>query len=368
MATARTAAYLRRYQHWQSWAVLVAGVLSTVLPGALLMLGTGYTRRIETVVEQRTRDLEFANRRLQQEIEERRQAEAALRQAQRMEAIGQLTGGIARDFNNLLMVVLGNAAMLRDSAKDETSARRAGAILRAAERGERLTRQLLAFSRRQTLRPDAADLRQRAGDIAELLARSLRDDIEILVVDIPGDPWPVAVDQAEFELALLNIGVNARDAMPNGGRFRLAARNAGPQEAAGDGLSGDFVALTLSDTGAGMTKRFGHAPSNPTSQPRRSASDRGLGCCSLRLRQAERRRRGDRQHTRGGRHGHAVPAARRGRGDTLSRYRRRLPPRRRNCASCSLRMTPKSPTRRRNCSTPPGWRWCAPTAARRPWQ
>ncbi len=251
--TEPTAAYVEQHRGWQSWAVLVAGVISTGLLGALLLLGTGYTRRIETVVDQRTRDLETANRRLQLEINDRRQAEAALRQAQRMEAIGQLTGGIAHDFNNLLTVVGGNAALLRDNAPDDLVARRASAIIRAAEQGERLTRQLLAFSRRQMLRPEPVDLHRRAPDLAEMMSRSLREDIE-MTIDIPQGLWPVIVDPAEFELALLNIGVNARDAMPNGGQFRVEARNIslGPQEAGKEELIGDFVEVTLSDTGTGM--------------------------------------------------------------------------------------------------------------------
>lgn len=128
------------------------------------------------------------------------------------------------------------------------------AIERAAERGERLTRQLLTFSRRQILRPEAVDLRRRAGEITDLLSRSLRDDISINV-ELAEDLWPILADPTELELALLNIGVNARDAMLQGGRFRLGARNLrslGP-EIPSQGLSGEFVELTLSDTGAGMT-------------------------------------------------------------------------------------------------------------------
>jgi signal transduction histidine kinase/CheY-like chemotaxis protein/integral membrane sensor domain MASE1 len=251
---APTAFYLERHRGWQSWAVLVAGVISTGLLGALLLLGTGYTHRIETVVDQRTRDLESVNRRLQLEVEERQQAESQLRQAQRMEAIGQLTGGVAHDFNNLLMVIGGNAGLLRDKAESETVARRASAIIRAAEQGERLTRRLLAFSRRQMLRPDTINLRHRTHEIVEMLSRSLREDIDI-VIDVPESLWPVTVDPPEFELALLNIGVNARDAMPNGGRLGVTARNVSlhPGNSRNQGLVGDFVALTLSDTGAGMT-------------------------------------------------------------------------------------------------------------------
>jgi len=252
--TAPTAFYLDRHRGWQSWNVLVAGVISTGLLGALLLLGTGYTRRIETVVDQRTHDLEAVNRRLQLEIKDRQQAEAQLRQAQRMEAIGQLTGGIAHDFNNLLMVIGGNAALLREKAENEIIERRASAIIRAAEQGERLTRQLLAFSRLQMLRPETLNLRDRTREIAEMLSRSLREDIEF-GIEFPEGLWPVTVDPAEFELALLNIGVNARDAMPNGGCFHVTASNISlrSNRSGNEGLAGDFIALALSDSGAGMT-------------------------------------------------------------------------------------------------------------------
>jgi len=252
--TAPTESYLAQHRSWQSWAVLVIGVFSTGLLGALLLLGTGYTRRIETVVDDRTRDLENVNRRLEIEIGEREQAEAALRQAQRMEAIGQLTGGIAHDFNNLLMVISGNAAMLNETAQGDSIRRRAIAITQAAERGERLTRQLLAFSRRQMLRPEPVDLRRHVDEIADMLSPALRPDIEVKV-EMPGELWPVFVDFAEFQMALLNVGMNARDAMPESGRFRVGARNVTFDigDPTSGGLVGDFVAVTLSDTGAGMT-------------------------------------------------------------------------------------------------------------------
>jgi signal transduction histidine kinase/CheY-like chemotaxis protein len=278
LRTEPSPSYLAAHQMWQSWAVLVGGVFSTGLLGALLLLGTGYTQRVERVVESRTRDLEAANRHLQIEITERQQAEAALRQAQRLEAIGQLTGGIAHDFNNLLTVVEGNAALLLDAAQDPKLSQRAAAIMRAAERGERLTRQLLAFSRRQTLRPDTIDLQQRRGEIADLLSRSLREDVA-LSVDLPDGLWPVSVDPTEFELALLNIGVNARDAMPNGGGFRLAARNlvCRPGDIADEALSGDFVALTLSDTGGGMEPEVSAHAFEPYFTTKGTGQGSGLG-------------------------------------------------------------------------------------------
>ena len=192
------------------------------------------------------------NLRLQAEMAEHRETEAALHQAQKLEAIGHLVGGIAHDFNNLLTVVVNNATLMCDRAADEPTRKRATALLSVAGRGERLIRQLLAFSRRRMLRPEAFALQGRAPEIAELLARSLREDIAV-TVDLPRDLWPVTVDPGEFELALLNIAVNARDAMPNGGAFRLAARNTRCRgEAASGGLAGEFVAITLTDTGTGM--------------------------------------------------------------------------------------------------------------------
>ena len=251
--TVPTALYLAKHHGLESWAVLVIGTFSTGLLGALLLLATGHRRRVETTVVERTRELATVNQRLTAEMEERRQAETALRQAQRMEAIGQITGGVAHDFNNLITVVRGNAELLHDKATDDVTRRRADAIALAADRGQRLTRQLLTFSRRQTLRPEFINLPERTAEIAELLSRSLRGDID-LIVTLPDELWPVAMDSAEFELALLNIGVNARDAMPAGGCLRVEAQNVScpPGTPGGMSLNGEFVALTISDTGTGM--------------------------------------------------------------------------------------------------------------------
>ena len=175
-----------------------------------------------------------------------------MHQAQKLEAIGHLTGGIAHDFKNLLTVVVGNATLLCDVAADEPTRRRAAAILSVADRGARLLRQLLAFSRRRMLRPEAVALQGRASAIEELLHRSLREDI-VVTIGLPADLWSVMVDPGEFELALLNIAVNARNAMPNGGAFRLVACNTHCRgETASGGLVGEFVAITLTDTGTGM--------------------------------------------------------------------------------------------------------------------
>lgn len=276
--TAPTSVYLAEKRGWQSWMLLSAGILGTGLLGALLLLGTGYTHRIHAQVAERTRDLDDANRRLRLEMEERRNAEEALRQAQRMEAIGRLTGGIAHDFNNLLTVVSANAELLREATQHLPVQRHAAAILRAANRGERLTRQLLTFSRRQSLHPEAIDLRTRTDEIAEMLARTMNKNIE-MTLDLPQGLWPVMIDPAEFDLAILNVAVNARDAMPNGGHFRVAARNAtmAAGDSASEGLVGDFVALTLSDSGTGMSAEVQARAFDPYFTTKDVGAGSGLG-------------------------------------------------------------------------------------------
>ena len=169
-----------------------------------------------------------------------------------MEALGQLTGGIAHDFNNLLMIVSGYAQILQSRLSEQKDMQAVEAIRAAANRGERLTRQLLAFSRRQQLTPVVVDLRQRIGAVRDMLVPSLRGNIN-LICDIEDKIWPVEVDLGELELALVNIAVNARDAMPDGGTITLSARNVvlKPGSAAGS-LAGEFMALAVIDTGSGM--------------------------------------------------------------------------------------------------------------------
>jgi PAS domain S-box-containing protein len=179
------------------------------------------------------------------DVTEREQLETQLRQAQKMEAIGQLTGGVAHDFNNLLAVIGGNAELaLR---RPGNTARQMENILRATERGVALTRQLLSFSRRHVGTPQLVDLRSEIPRIAEMLPASLRGDIQ-LRIDVAPAVWPIEVDVAEFEMALLNIAVNARDAMPQGGTFEVDVRNGVP----GGGLNKDHVAITLRDSGIGI--------------------------------------------------------------------------------------------------------------------
>ncbi len=192
------------------------------------------------------------------DVTERKQAEIELErtreqlaQMQKMEALGQLTGGIAHDFNNLLMIVSGHAELLRRKLSEPNQLRAIEAILGASQRGERLTRQLLTFSRRQPLNPVPIDLRQRVQEMRPMLSSSLRGNIT-LAIEFPDDLWPVEADVAEFELALVNIAVNARDAMPDGGTFTISAHNV----PAGEGRLGqpanDHVVISFADTGVGI--------------------------------------------------------------------------------------------------------------------
>ena len=212
---------------------------------------------IDAIRDEEGKLIGFAN--IMRDVTERHEARAKLQraqeqlaQSQKMEALGQLTGGIAHDFNNMLMVVSGNAQILKRRLRDPKNLRSVEAIEIAAARGENLTRQLLAFSRRQTLNPIVVSLRQRLAEFRDLLASSARGDIT-LVIDIRHSVWPVAVDIHELELALINLVVNARDAMLGGGTITITAKNLRLQpDDTPDGLHGEFVALTVTDTGRGI--------------------------------------------------------------------------------------------------------------------
>jgi signal transduction histidine kinase/CheY-like chemotaxis protein len=200
---------------------------------------------LEQRVAERTQQLE-------EEIEERERTETALREAQKLEAVGRLAGGIAHDFNNLLTIVLGNVDLVREQVAPP-GGRLIEAIEHAALQGTRLTRQLLTFTRRQALRPEIIDLASRSEGMTEFLARSLGGNIRIEVT-FPRDLWPVECDLGEMELALINLCVNARDAMPDGGLVRIDARNVTLRggEYPGAVFAGDFVALSVADNGTGI--------------------------------------------------------------------------------------------------------------------
>jgi signal transduction histidine kinase/DNA-binding response OmpR family regulator len=193
------------------------------------------------------------------EVAERAKAEAALRQAQKMEAIGQLTGGVAHDFNNLLTVIIGGLDTIRRSRPDEAARiQRASAMaLQGAERAAALTGRLLAFSRRQPLEPRPLDLNQLVRDMTELLHRTIGEQIELEGVLTPR-LWTVEADPNQLETAILNLAVNARDAMPEGGKLTIETCNTALDEsyAATDAevRPGQYAVIAVSDTGVGMQK------------------------------------------------------------------------------------------------------------------
>ena len=212
---------------------------------------------IDAIRDEEGKLIGFAN--IMRDVTERHEARAKLQRAQeqlalsqKMEALGQLTGGIAHDFNNMLMVVSGNAQILKRRLRDPRNLRAIEAIELAAVRGETLTRQLLAFSRRQALNPTVISLRQGVAAFRDLLVSSARDNIKV-VIDIHRNVWPVLVDVHELELALVNLVVNSRDAMPDGGTITIIARNVRLQpEDTTEHLRGEFVALLVADTGCGI--------------------------------------------------------------------------------------------------------------------
>jgi signal transduction histidine kinase/CheY-like chemotaxis protein len=194
---------------------------------------------------------------LEQEIAKREQAEASLMQAQRLEAVGQLTGGIAHDFNNLLTVIAGNLD-LADRRNDLNSVRRMLKSIRyAADRATNLTRQLLAFSRRHMLNPKTVDINGVLERTRVLIEHSVPENIH-LEFDLRGDQCPARVDISEFEAAVLNVAVNARDAMPEGGRLKFSVRDVvlpfddGPATAP-PAKPGRYIEICIEDTGSGMT-------------------------------------------------------------------------------------------------------------------
>jgi PAS domain S-box-containing protein len=191
-----------------------------------------------------TRDV-TERRAAQEELEE---ARVSLFQAQKLQALGELTGGIAHDFNNLMTVIRGSAELLRTTGLAEAKrARYLDAIIETADRATTLTSHLLAFGRRQPLKPEVVDLNLRLDAFAEIISRTIGSQNEI-VLDLAPHLWAVEVDATQLETALLNAAINARDAMPGGGRLTIASRNVPGKESA------DMVCVSLADTGEGISK------------------------------------------------------------------------------------------------------------------
>lgn len=221
----------RRLTRYAGFALLI--VMAALL---VAVLGAASAREAE------------AYRKLKAEIREREKAEEALRQSQKMEAMGQLTGGVAHDFNNLLMVASSGLDLLERTSDPARRERLRDGIRQAIDRGASLTQQLLAFSRRSPLKPEVVDIGERLSGMLAILDRSLREDVTVRM-QLPPDLWRVEVDTSQLEVAVLNIAINARDAMPDGGTITIEARNEPSGRADG---AGDMVRLAIRDTGVGV--------------------------------------------------------------------------------------------------------------------
>ena len=221
-----------------------------------------YSEMLEVRVAERTRELTVANARLEAEAESRERVEEELRQSQKMEAVGQLTGGLAHDFNNLLQGVTGSLEMMRIRAAQGRTAefgRYIETAMGSANRATALTHRLLAFSRRQTLDPKPTDMNHLVSGLEDLFRRTVGPGIR-LETSLAGEPWPVLCDPNQLESALLNLVINARDAMPDGGHLLIETANTVLRDRRGaprdwppqDVPPGDYVALSVVDNGSGM--------------------------------------------------------------------------------------------------------------------
>ena len=260
-----------------SWRANLINYLLFAVPASLALFGMTFlaVRQIqrEKIASWRWR---ATARRLRREIDRRTQAEAELLQAQKIEALGQLTGGIAHDFNNLLAVLQGCLEMLNGRQADDRLQARVSLALQTVERGEKLTAQLLAFARRQPLSSTRVDLNLELRRMTELLARTVGSGVAI-ETDLAPDLWPVDVDPTQLELAVINLAINASDAMPGGGRLRIRTANSTVSANIPGGRTLDFVDLEVSDTGTGMPQEVAARAFEPFFTTKKPGKGTGLG-------------------------------------------------------------------------------------------
>jgi signal transduction histidine kinase len=247
-------------------------------PGILVLMGS----LMFFIMGLDARALLRANESLTREMAERERVEAALRQSQKMEAIGRLTGGIAHDFNNMLSIIIGSLDLLlrRVDRADPRLSRLAEGALEGARRAANLTQRLLAFSRRQPLNPTAADIPRVLAETADLLRRTLGEAITLETVSAAG-LWRALIDVPQLESAIVNLAINARDAMPDGGRLTVEASNSyldrlyADQE--GDIEPGQYVMIAVTDTGVGMTPEIMAQVFEPFFTTKPTGQGTGLG-------------------------------------------------------------------------------------------
>jgi len=272
LSATRSAADLSRDCEWGAIDYVPMPVAPELLRAKVAFFARLYrrTRRLE----QLNAELE---RRLEERIRERESALARMHERQKLESIGQLSSGVAHDFNNLLMAVLGNLELLRKYVpEDRRLLRLIDGAIRGAERGAVLTKRLLAFARRQELRPEAVDVARLVAGMAEMLRRTLGPMIRI-TTEFPPALAPARADPNQLELALLNLALNARDAMPLGGHLVITARHAPAAEMPGL-AAGDYVRIAVRDTGCGMDEATLRRAIEPffTTKPRGCGTGLGL--------------------------------------------------------------------------------------------
>jgi signal transduction histidine kinase len=237
---------------------------------------------LESRVQERTSELASANSQLLAQIEERECMEMTLRQMQRLEAVGQLTSGVAHDFNNLLTVVLGNINFLEktfaEAGIDGKATRRLGYMRAAAERGAKLTDHLLAFSRKQRLEPKVLDLNETVAGMRDLMQSTIGGSVHIQT-RLAAMPWPALVDPTQLELAVLNLAINARDAMEIGGTLEVATSNItlGRPRAPEEPPPGDYVEICVADNGSGMSPEVRRKVFEPFFTTKEVGRGSGLG-------------------------------------------------------------------------------------------
>jgi signal transduction histidine kinase len=275
-----------------TWVLEIDQITTALVASARMILQRTEQRdQADWVMRQTADELQHVNETLEEriatEIADKQRAEAALRQAQKMEAIGQLTGGVAHDFNNLLQVISGNLEALRariaeeeETAQGNQLCKYTDAAMGAAERGASLTQRLLAFSRQQPLAPEDSDPNVLVGGMSALIQGTIGGTIAIETV-LADEIWRVSVDTNQLESVILNLAVNARDAMPDGGKLTIETANVYrdlEEEGGQQGSTGQYVAICVTDTGHGMTSEVMERVFEPffTTKPVGQGSGLGL--------------------------------------------------------------------------------------------
>jgi signal transduction histidine kinase/ActR/RegA family two-component response regulator len=284
---------LTDYLRWLGGIVAVGAVFLGVIAVAALRQNAAARRQaeseseraevLEQAVRQRTQELWEANQALKAEAEERQAAEAQLRQVQKMEAVGQLTGGIAHDFNNMLAVVVGGI----DLAQRRLNGPRREVLLHlqnameGATRAAALTRRLLSFARSEPLLPERVDSRDLISGMSDLLDRTLGERIKV-EVGLASDTWPIYVDPHQLENAIVNLAVNARDAMDGQGMMRVSTENLKlAANEVGDIRAGDYVKISVNDTGCGMPPEVKERAFEPFFTTKPVGKGTGLGLSQI---------------------------------------------------------------------------------------